>query len=136
MDANVPFGKALGLGSGWKVVMSEMNVAGQQLKIWLDVESGSQFACRNEERSVRFTVRWRRSGGIWTFGSIALSWSPECRASIAGNTAGCKPRCLGRGLAAIYPHDGGHDPAAGPADERVGGGAPPGGERQTALVSA
>ena len=73
MDANVLFGKALGLGSGWKVVKSEMDVAGRELKIWLDFESGSQFACRNAERSVRFTIRWRRSGGIWTFGSIALS---------------------------------------------------------------
>ena len=45
MDANVLFGKALGLGSGWKVIKSEMDVAGQELKIWLDFESGSQFAC-------------------------------------------------------------------------------------------
>jgi transposase len=45
MDANVLFGKALGLGSGWKVVKSEMDVAGRELKIWLDFESGSQFAC-------------------------------------------------------------------------------------------
>jgi hypothetical protein len=45
MDANVLFGKALGLGSGWKVVMSEMDVEGRELKIWLNFESGSQFAC-------------------------------------------------------------------------------------------
>jgi transposase len=45
MDANILFGQALGLGSGWKVVKSEMNVAGRELKIWLDFESGSQFAC-------------------------------------------------------------------------------------------
>ena len=45
MDANVLFGKALGLGSGWKVVKSEMDIAGRELKIWLDFESGSQFAC-------------------------------------------------------------------------------------------
>jgi transposase len=45
MDANVLFGKALGLGSGWKVVKSEMDVAGRELKIRLDFESGSQFAC-------------------------------------------------------------------------------------------
>ena len=35
MEANVLFGKALGLGSGWKVVKSEMDV-GRELKIWLD----------------------------------------------------------------------------------------------------
>ena len=45
MDANVLFGKALGLGSVWKVVKSEMDVAGRELKIWLDFETGSQFAC-------------------------------------------------------------------------------------------
>ena len=44
MDANVLFGMALGLGSGWKVVKSEMDVAGRQLKLWLDFEPGSQFA--------------------------------------------------------------------------------------------
>ena len=50
MDANVLFGKALGLGSGWKVVKSEMDVAGRELKIWLDFESGSQFACPRCEK--------------------------------------------------------------------------------------
>jgi len=45
MDANVLFGMALGLGNGWKVVKSEMDVAGRQLKLWLDFEPGSQFAC-------------------------------------------------------------------------------------------
>ena len=45
MDANVLFSKALGLGSGWKVVKSEMDVGGRELKLWLDFESGSQFAC-------------------------------------------------------------------------------------------
>ncbi|HEY5813202.1 MAG TPA: hypothetical protein VIT23_11195, partial [Terrimicrobiaceae bacterium] len=45
MDANVLFSKALGLGSGWKVVKSEMDVAGRELKLWLDFEPGSQFAC-------------------------------------------------------------------------------------------
>ena len=38
MDANVLFGKALGLGDGWKVVKSEMDVEGRQLKLWLDFE--------------------------------------------------------------------------------------------------
>jgi len=45
MDANTLFSQALGLGSGWKVVNSEMDVAGRQLRLWLDFEPGSQFAC-------------------------------------------------------------------------------------------
>ena len=45
MDANILFGQALGLGSGWKVVNSEMDVAGRKLRLWLDFEPGSQFAC-------------------------------------------------------------------------------------------
>ena len=45
MDANVLFSKALGLGSGWKVVKSEMDVGGRELKLWLDFEPGSLFAC-------------------------------------------------------------------------------------------
>lgn len=63
MDANVLFGKALGLGTGWKVVNSEMDVAGRELKIWLDFESGLQFACPQcgEFCPVHDTVekRWR-----------------------------------------------------------------------------
>ena len=43
---------------------------------------------------------------------------------------------MGSGWQRIYPHDGGHDLAAGPADERVGNGSPLGGERQTALEGA
>ena len=45
MDANILFGQALGLGSGWKVVKSEMDVELRQLRLWLDFEQGSQFAC-------------------------------------------------------------------------------------------
>lgn len=45
MDANILFGQALGLGSGWKVVKSEMDVEGRPLRLWLDFEAGSQFAC-------------------------------------------------------------------------------------------
>jgi transposase len=45
MDANTLFGMALGLGNGWKVVKSEMDVEGRELKLWLDFEAGSQFAC-------------------------------------------------------------------------------------------
>ena len=63
--------KRLGLGSGWKVVKSEMDVGGRELKIWLDFESGTSSLARDAESSLRFTTRWRRSGGIWTSGSIA-----------------------------------------------------------------
>jgi transposase len=45
MDANILFGQALGLGSGWKVLKSEMDVEGRQLRLWLDFERGAQFAC-------------------------------------------------------------------------------------------
>jgi transposase len=45
MDANKLFEMALGLGSGWKVVKSEMDVPTRQLRIWLDFEAGSQFEC-------------------------------------------------------------------------------------------
>jgi len=45
MDANNLFGMALGLGSGWKVVKSEMDVEGRRLRVWLDFEAGSRFAC-------------------------------------------------------------------------------------------
>lgn len=45
MNTNSLFGKALGLGEGWKVVNSEMDVAGRQLRLWLDFEAGCQFAC-------------------------------------------------------------------------------------------
>lgn len=46
MNANTLFQMALGLGSGWKVVNSEMNFAAKQLKIWLDFDPGTHFACR------------------------------------------------------------------------------------------
>ena len=63
MDANVLFSKALGLGSGWKVVKSEMDVGGRELKLWLDFEPGSQFACPQcgEFCAVHDTVekKWR-----------------------------------------------------------------------------
>ena len=37
-DANVFFCKALGLGSGWKVVKSEMDAGGRELKLCLDFD--------------------------------------------------------------------------------------------------
>jgi transposase len=45
MDANNLFGMALGLGNGWKVAKSEMDVERRQLRLWLDFATGSQFAC-------------------------------------------------------------------------------------------
>jgi transposase len=45
MDANLLFGQALGLGSGWKVIKSEMDVPARQLRLWLDFQAGSHFAC-------------------------------------------------------------------------------------------
>lgn len=51
MDANKLFEMALGVGNGWRVVKSEMNVKGRQLQLWLDFAAGSQFSCpRCEER--------------------------------------------------------------------------------------
>jgi hypothetical protein len=45
MKANTLFEMALGLGNGWKVTKSEMDVAGKKLALWLDFDAGSQFAC-------------------------------------------------------------------------------------------
>jgi hypothetical protein len=45
MDANKLFEMALGEGKGWRVVRSEINVPGRQLRLWLDSAAGSQFAC-------------------------------------------------------------------------------------------
>ena len=45
MDANILFGQALGLGSGRKVVKSQMDMTAGELKLWLDFESGARFAC-------------------------------------------------------------------------------------------
>jgi transposase len=45
MDANILFEKALGLGNGWKVVKSEMDVPERRLELWLDFAVGAQFAC-------------------------------------------------------------------------------------------
>lgn len=63
MNANTLFGMALGLGNGWKVVNSEMDVEGKHLKLWLDFEVGSQFACAKcgEWCAVHDTVekKWR-----------------------------------------------------------------------------
>jgi hypothetical protein len=56
IDSNVLFGKALGLGSGWKVVKSEMDVAGRELKIWLDFEPGPHFVLP-AMRKVHFASR-------------------------------------------------------------------------------
>lgn len=63
MDANLLFGQALGLGDGWKVVHSEMDVAARQLRLWLDFTKGAHHACPEcgEYCPVHDTVekRWR-----------------------------------------------------------------------------
>lgn len=63
MDANLLFGQALGLGDGWNVVRSEMDVEGRQLRLWLDFSKGAQHACPEcgEYCPVHDTVekRWR-----------------------------------------------------------------------------
>jgi transposase len=63
MEANLLFARALGLGNGWKVIKSEMNVEGRRLGLWLDFEAGAQFACPQCEQwcPVHDTVekKWR-----------------------------------------------------------------------------
>ena len=82
MDANVLFGMALGLGSGWKVEKSEMDVAGRQLKLWLDFEPGSHFACPScgEYCPVHDTVekRWRHMD-FWQHRTELISRVPRVR---------------------------------------------------------
>lgn len=82
MDANVLFGMALGLGSGWKVVNSEMDVAGRQLKLWLDFEAGSQFACPNcgEYCPVHDTVekKWRHLN-FWQHETTLIARVPRTK---------------------------------------------------------
>ena len=99
IDANVLFGKALGLSGGWKVVKSEMDVAGRELKIWLDF-TGSHFACPRcgKFSPLHDTVekKWRHLD-FWQHRTELIA---GCRAPTARNTASCKPQCLGRGLAA------------------------------------
>ncbi|MGB8463629.1 MAG: ISL3 family transposase, partial [Terrimicrobiaceae bacterium] len=65
MDANVLFSKAPSLGRGWKVVKSEMDVSGRELKLWLDFEPGSQSACPQCGEFWPFTTRWRRHLEFW-----------------------------------------------------------------------
>ena len=45
MDTKTLFAKALGLGGGWKVVRDQIDVEGKQLRLGLDFEAGSLFAC-------------------------------------------------------------------------------------------
>lgn len=63
MDANKLFGIALGLGNGWSVVESEIDVDAKRLKIRLDFQAGAHFACPEcgEYCPVHDTVekRWR-----------------------------------------------------------------------------
>ena len=74
MDANIIFGKALGLGSGWKVVNSEMNVEGRELKLWLDFDAGSQFACSECEEFCPVHY-WNSPGKMDAMGAVnRWSW--------------------------------------------------------------
>ena len=104
MDANVLFSKALGLGSGWKVVKSEMDVGGRELKLWLDFEPGSQFACpqcgefcavHDTERLMTSAVRKFRSCRLM---SGKLFWRATRRGSAID---GCR-RTLTRGPRPTY----------------------------------
>jgi len=45
MEANQLFQLALGMGAEWKVVKSEIDMEGKTLKLSLDFQPGSQFAC-------------------------------------------------------------------------------------------
>ena len=65
MNANKLFEMALGVGNGWRVSKSEMDVAGRQLQLWLDFATGSQFAC----------PRCGEWCGLPVFGSISGSGS-------------------------------------------------------------
>jgi transposase len=82
MDANVLFGMALGLGSGWKVDKSEMDIAGRQLKLWLDFEGGSHFACPScgQYCPVHDTVekRWRHMD-FWQHRTELIARVPRVR---------------------------------------------------------
>ena len=98
MDANVLFSKALGLGSGWKVVKSEMDVGGREL-------SSAGFRAGQPVRSpaMRGVLSGSRHGreevaAIPTSGSIALNSTPGNPAPTARNTESCKPQCHGLGL--------------------------------------
>lgn len=63
MDANKLFEIALGLGSGWKVENSEIEMDASTLKLWLRFQPGSLFSCPTcgEYCPVHDTVekRWR-----------------------------------------------------------------------------
>ena len=72
MDANVLFSKALGLGSGWKVVKSEMDVEGRELKLWLDFEPGNQF--KEFLEAAPAAVWWLLLGAFCGAGGALLFW--------------------------------------------------------------
>ena len=82
MNANTLFEMALGLGSGWKVVNSEMDVAGRQLTLWLDFEAGSQFACPScgEYCPVHDTVekKWRHLN-FWQHETTLIARVPRTK---------------------------------------------------------
>lgn len=82
VDANRLFEMALGLGSGWRVAQSEMDVDSRELKIWLDFAPGSQFACPQcgEFCRVHDTVekRWRHMD-FWQHRTELIARVPRSR---------------------------------------------------------
>jgi len=82
MNANTLFGMALGLGSGWKVVNSEMDVEGRHLRLWLDFEAGSLFACPkcSEWCPVHDTVekKWRHLN-FWQHETTLIARVPRTK---------------------------------------------------------
>jgi transposase len=80
MNTHVLFSQALGLGSGWKVVKNEMNVADGELKLWLDFEPGSLFACPKCEKfcPVHDTVekKWRHLD-FWQHRTMLIARVPR-----------------------------------------------------------
>ena len=109
MDANVLFSKARCLGSGWKVVKSEMDVSGRELKLWLDFEPGSQFACPQfgEFCPVHDTVekKWRHLD-FWQHRTESMPGTPH---QLPGTRGLASRGAVGSGWQRIYPHGGGHD---------------------------
>ena len=104
MDANVLFSKARCLGSGWKVVKSEMDVSGRELKLWLDFEPGSQFACPQfgEFCPVHDTVekKWRHLD-FWQHRTESMPGTPH---QLPGTRGLASRGAVGSGWQRIYPH--------------------------------
>ena len=136
MDANILFGQALGLGSGWKVLKSEMDVEGRQLRLWLDFERGAQFACPEcgQWCSVHDTVekKWRHLD-FWQHRTELIARVPRIDCQKHGVLQTSVP--WARPGQRLYPHDGGDGFALVPTDERFGSGPALGRRGHAALES-